>query len=90
MHVFVPMIPDSMKNSLEAPFPYIIGIETQYFVKEEVPDDILIVFIDEGRISSNFEIPKLPTKDLKNLKEKLKWATQGIKRVSEEVNAKIL
>jgi len=27
MHVYVPLIPDSMKNSLEAPFPYMIGLE---------------------------------------------------------------
>lgn len=75
MHVFVPMIPDSMKNSLEAPFPFIIGIEAEYFEEEEVPDDITIVYIDEGKIKSKFQIPKMPVRELKNLTARLNWAT---------------
>ncbi len=28
MHVFVPIIPESMTTALEAPFPFIMGIES--------------------------------------------------------------
>lgn len=72
MHVFVPLIPKSMTTALEAPFPFMIGMEKQFFNPEEIPEDVIIVFIDEGEVQNTHPMPKLPLKDYKNLVSRLK------------------
>lgn len=89
MHVFVPLIPKSMTTALEAPFPFMIGMEKQFFNPEEIPEDVIIVFIDEGEVQNTHPMPKLPLKDYKNLVSRLKRATAFLTR-SEEVRDQVL
>ena len=82
MHVFVPLIPKSMITALEAPFPFIIGMEKQFLNTEEIPEDVIIVYIDEGIVWNNHELPKLP-RDYKILVSRLKKATAFFNKSDE-------
>ncbi|MES1902439.1 MAG: DENN domain-containing protein 5B, partial [Paramarteilia canceri] len=66
MHVYVPMLPLSLLHSLEAPFPFIMGIQSVSSVNIGATitktKSKCIVDIDCGRVLSDEEIPKLPNR----------------------------
>ena len=64
-----------MKGCLEAPVPYVIGIETSSIERSELPLEAYIVNLDENLVQEPAEpsepMPKLPIKDIKALTTKL-------------------
>ncbi|CAG9324793.1 unnamed protein product [Blepharisma stoltei] len=61
--VFIPILPASLKNYIETIFPYIIGVSPSILTSEvEIPYDAVRVYLDEGRIDSKEEFPRLPEK----------------------------
>jgi len=34
---------------------------------DEIPEDVIVVYIDEGEVQNNHHMPKLPLKDIKIL-----------------------
>ena len=69
-NVLIPILPKSMTDVVDAPFPFLIGIER--FVIDEVsvdiPQDVYRVDLDQGSISLRDIRPKLPNKEYKILK----------------------
>jgi hypothetical protein len=81
-HVLVPILPKSMIDVLDAPVPFLIGIET-FILKEEyidIPGEVYRVDLDKGSISLRDSKPKLPTKEFKILRQRLLKATEKIIR----------
>lgn len=62
-----------MTDFLDAPFPFLIGIETSILSENEIdiPGEVYRVDLDNGSISLRDSKPKLPTKEHKVLKQRL-------------------
>ena len=72
-----------MINAIEAPVPYLIGIDPVILKDDQnfdIPNEVYRVDLDSGFISLRDTKPKLPSKDYKLLKQRLLNATQGIER----------
>ena len=76
MHNFIPILPLSMMGVIESPFPYFIGIDPN-ILKEcdqgqfEIPNDVYRVDLDSGYISLRDSNPKVPSKEYKQLKQRI-------------------
>ena len=75
-HVFVPILPSSQLDFLDAPVPFIMGIKVDKSDKEmEFPSvsSLCIFDIDQKLFTSSDELPKLPheTNVLKNIRKVL-------------------
>jgi hypothetical protein len=71
-----------MIDVLDAPVPFLIGIET-FILKEDcvdIPLEVYRVDLDNGSISLRDSKPKLPSKELKILRQRLLKATEHIVR----------
>ncbi len=71
-----------MSDVLDAPFPFLIGVET-YIIQEslmDIPQEVYRVDLDQGSISLKDKMPKIPSKELKILKQRLLKATEGVNR----------
>lgn len=69
-HVLVPILPKSMIDVLDAPVPFLIGIEN-YVLSEfqvDIPLEVYRVDLDNGSISLRDAKPKLPSKEYKKLR----------------------
>lgn len=51
-HVYIPILPRSLLDILQAPTPYIIGIHTSYFIEASEVDDVVFVDLDNGKLHS--------------------------------------
>lgn len=59
-----------MTDVLDAPFPFLIGIET-FILREnsiDIPGEVYRVDLDKGSISLRDSKPKMPSKEIKILK----------------------
>ena len=70
-HVLIPILPKCMVNAIEAPVPYLIGIDPVILKDDQnfdIPNEVYRVDLDSGFISLRDTKPKLPSKDYKLLK----------------------
>lgn len=58
--VFIPVLPARLIQALEAPCPYIVGIERRYENVDIPDDDIVLVDLDNGTIEASGPPPPLP------------------------------
>lgn len=65
--IFIPVLPARLLSALEAPCPYIVGIERRYENIELPEDDYVLVDLDENVIES----PKAPVALPRQLRRKL-------------------
>lgn len=80
-HVLIPILPKAMMDVLDAPFPFLIGIEP-FIIREdffEISNEVYRVDLDNGSISLRDSKPKV-SKEYKILKQRLMKATEGIIR----------
>ncbi len=59
LHVYVPLVPRQMASVLpQCPVPFLLGVPSNYLAGEsssmKIPDDVLVLDIDTGRISGSF------------------------------------
>ena len=83
--VLIPILPKEMTDVLDAPVPFLIGIDPLILKDDqsfEIPNEVYRVDLDMGFISLRDAKPKLPSKDYKTLKTRLQKATEGIERPS--------
>ena len=81
-HVLIPILPKGMTDVLDAPVPFLIGIDS-FIIRDdnfEIPNEVYRVDLDNGSISLRDPKPKLPSKEFKILKQRLQKATEGISR----------
>jgi len=93
IHVLIPILPKNMTDVLDAPVPFLIGIEP-FIIRDdcfEIPNEVYrgknivkiydsLVDLDNGSISLRDSKPKLPSKEFKILRQRLIKATEGIVR----------
>ena len=65
--VFIPVLPARLIQALEAPCPYIIGIERRYENVDIPEDDIVLVDLDNGTIEASHAPPSLPRQQRRKL-----------------------
>ena len=68
--VFIPVLPARLIQALEAPCPYIVGIERRYEKVELPEDDFVLVDLDQDEIESTtqpFPLPKQQRRKLLSL-----------------------
>jgi DENN (AEX-3) domain/uDENN domain len=74
--VFIPVLPVRLIQALEAPCPYIVGIEKRYENVDLPDDDFVIVDLDENVIESTAPPTQLPRQQRKKLYALLQHAAQ--------------
>lgn len=69
-HVLIPILPKNMTDVLDAPVPFLIGIDPMILKDDcfEIPNEVYRVDLDNGSISLRDSKPKLPSKEFKILK----------------------
>ena len=72
--VFIPILPARLIGALEAPCPYIVGIERRYEDVELPSDDIVLVDLDENEIQSTGPPVYLPKHERRKLQSLLQQA----------------
>ena len=72
--VFIPVLPARLIGTIEAPCPYIIGIERRYEEVELPSDDIVIVDLDQDEISATAPPVYLPKQQRRKLQSLLQQA----------------
>ena len=81
-HTLIPILPEEMIDVLDAPLPFLIGVEASVLNEDSCYDDVTVVYLDSNQVVSNekiLETVKMPQKELRTLKEKLMRATTCIK-----------
>lgn len=73
---YIPMCPISLSGVLNAPLPFIVGIDSRYFDQFESPSDVVSIDVDTKAIfltehKRHLNLKMLPKKEMKVLKEKL-------------------
>ena len=68
-NIIIPILPDILKDYLDAPVPYIIGVND--YEPRETHQDLICVKIDEDSYTSFVSLPPLPSKAGEILKKKL-------------------
>jgi hypothetical protein len=74
--VFIPVLPVRLIQALEAPCPYIVGVERRYDNLELPDDDFVLVDLDENVIESTAPPIQLPRHQRKKLQALLQVAAQ--------------
>lgn len=72
--VFIPVLPARLIGALEAPCPYIVGIERRYENVELPSDDIILVDLDQNEIQSTGPPTYLPKQQRRKLQALLQQA----------------
>jgi hypothetical protein len=72
--VFIPVLPARLIQALEAPCPYIVGIERRYERTELPEDDFVLVDLDQNEIESTAQPPPLPRQQRRKLVSLLQLA----------------
>ena len=82
-NTWIPILPRNMTDVLDAPFPFLIGVDPNILKESEafeIPNEVYRVDLDMGFISPRDAKPKLPSKEYKALKQRLIKATEGVER----------
>ncbi|KAJ1550088.1 hypothetical protein HK096_008806, partial [Nowakowskiella sp. JEL0078] len=70
-HILIPVLPAKLMSYLQAPMPYIVGVQRDYFTceadKEWRPTDACIIDLDYDKITLNERPPQIPSHDRKKL-----------------------
>jgi hypothetical protein len=74
--VFIPVLPARLIQALEAPCPYIVGIERRYDNVDLPDDDFVLVDLDENTIESTAAPVNLPRQQRRKLVALLQVAAQ--------------
>ncbi|KAK2803988.1 hypothetical protein FQN50_006794 [Emmonsiellopsis sp. PD_5] len=72
--VFIPILPARLIQALEAPCPYIVGIERRYEKTELPSDDFVLVDLDQNEIESTAKPTPLPRHHRRKLQSLLQLA----------------
>ena len=72
--VFIPVLPARLIQALEAPCPYIVGIERRYESAELPSEDFVLVDLDHNEIESIGPPPSLPKQQRRKLQSILQLA----------------
>ncbi|PGH20832.1 hypothetical protein AJ80_03459 [Polytolypa hystricis UAMH7299] len=72
--VFIPILPARLVQALEAPCPYIVGIERRYENVELPSDDFVLVDLDQDEIESTARPTPLPRHQRRKLQSLLQLA----------------
>lgn len=72
--VFIPILPARLIQALEAPCPYIVGIERRYEKIELPEDDFVLVDLDQDEIESTTRPAPLPRQQRRKLTSLLQLA----------------
>ncbi|KAL3906114.1 MAG: hypothetical protein SGILL_009404, partial [Bacillariaceae sp.] len=76
--LYIPMVPLAMLDILDAPVPYLVGIDADYFQSVAVvnrPKDALLVDLDRDVVHmGELQIPRLPSRDAEKLLTSLEEA----------------
>jgi hypothetical protein len=85
-HTLIPVLPLNMIDILDAPFPYLIGMEPYPDLEMfDLENEVIIVELDYGVVKTpndalmQSQMPKMPFKEHKMLKHRLLKATECIK-----------
>jgi hypothetical protein len=74
-HVFIPILPESLKAFLEAPVPFLIGLDTETTESyQDLPLEVMRVNLDNNKVLIGESIPKIPSAYYKLLQTRLKQA----------------
>ncbi|KAJ3018598.1 hypothetical protein HKX48_002793 [Thoreauomyces humboldtii] len=78
-HILIPILPARLLSYLQAPMPYIIGVQRDYFTTEVQdewrPPDAAVVDLDNDTISLSEQPPALPVRERQKLTTRLEKAT---------------
>ncbi|KAG9307791.1 hypothetical protein G9A89_023356 [Geosiphon pyriformis] len=69
--VFIPILPARLMACLQAPVPYIMGIQRQYKGMDLLPEDACIVDLDKDTIMIAQHPPQIPSRQRKKLMQSL-------------------
>ena len=72
--VFIPVLPARLIQALEAPCPYIVGIERRYEKVELPEDDFVLVDLDQDEIESKTRLMPMPRQQRRKLTSLLQVA----------------
>ena len=72
VHNLIPVLPMHLVSFLDAPFPFLIGLETEVLGDLDVPEGVNTVMLDEGTFEMQEHLPKIPTRELKYLTSRLR------------------
>lgn len=72
--VLIPVLPARLIQALEAPCPYIVGVERRYDKIELPSDDFVLVDLDKDMIESTFQPTSLPRQHKRKLMSLLQLA----------------
>jgi hypothetical protein len=83
--IFVPVLPARLIQTLDAPVPYIVGIERRYENVEFPDDDFVLVDLDRDTIESTMRPTTLPRQQRRKLISLLQCAAPHHNRYGVEV-----
>lgn len=72
--IFIPVLPARLIQALEAPCPYIVGIERRYEKVELPEDDFILVDLDQDEIESTIRPTPMPRQQRRKLTSLLQLA----------------
>ena len=72
--VFIPVLPARLIQALEAPCPYVVGIERRYEKVELPDDDFVLVDLDQDEIESTTQPHQMPKQQRRKLTSILQLA----------------
>lgn len=72
--IFIPVLPSRLIQALEAPCPYIVGIERRYERVELPEDDFVLVDLDQDEIESTVPPIQMPKQQRRKLQSLLQLA----------------
>ncbi|CAG8982430.1 hypothetical protein HYALB_00007109 [Hymenoscyphus albidus] len=72
--IFIPVLPARLISALEAPCPYIVGVERRYDGIEWPEDDFVLVDLDTDELVVNSDITELPRQQRRKLVSLLQLA----------------
>ncbi|KAL4510582.1 hypothetical protein ABPG72_004736 [Tetrahymena utriculariae] len=73
-HVYIPILPDMFKTYMEAPLPFIIGLEQKlknFDISSGIQSESIQAYLDSNDLINIEWMPALPEKFLKQLKKRL-------------------
>lgn len=77
-HIYIPVLPEKLLTYLQAPMPYIIGVQRDYFGSKQQnewkPSDAVVIDLDYNIITGEGDNLHIPTKDRKKLLTRLEAA----------------
>ena len=80
VHNLIPVLPMHLVSFIDAPFPFLIGVETDVLSDLEVPEGVNTVMLDDGVFEMQEHLPKIPTRELKYLTSRLRKACAIFKK----------